>query len=187
MATGGVDGIVRIWNLADGRLEKAFSGHTFHLHTMAWSPDGKRLATNAWGDTKLRIWNVESGKMEKEFDKRYHLRSLCWSADGKKLAGGTDGSGRIYVSDDLAEPRSLTEIGQVVWAVAWSPDGSTLAVSSHGNPVTVIESSSGKAVYSLEQDVAEQTLALQFSPDVSLLATGAASRLPSGDHAIVCR
>lgn len=174
LATGGVDGIVRIWNLAEGRLEKALSGHTFHLHTMAWSPDGKRLATNAWGDVKLRIWNVDSGKMEKEFDKRYHLRSLCWSADGKKLAGGTDGSGRIYVSDDLAEPQLLTEIGQVVWAVAWSPDGSTLAVSSHGNPVTVIESSSGKAVYSLEQDMAEQTLAVQFSPDGSLLATGAA-------------
>lgn len=174
LATGGVDGIVRIWNLAEARLEKALSGHTFHLHTMAWSPDGKRLATNAWGDVKLRIWNVESGKMEKEFDKRYHLRSLCWSADGKKLAGGTDGSGRIYVSDDLAEPQALTEIGQGVYAVAWSPDGSRLAVSSQGNPVSVIESSSGKAVYSLEQDMAEQTLAVQFSPDGSLLATGAA-------------
>lgn len=172
VATGGFDAVIRIWNLSEGRLEKALAGHSFHLHTMAWSPDGKRLATNAWGDMTLRIWNVETGTVEKQFEKRYHLRSLCWSADGKRLAGGTDGSGKVFVSDDLAEPRLLTEIGQAIRLVAWSPDGKQLAVSSLGNPVAVIDSSSGDGLTSLQQDAVGGTSSLRFSPDGTQLATG---------------
>jgi WD40 repeat protein len=171
-ATGGTDAVVRIWNLADGTLEKALAGHSFHLHTMAWSPDGRRLATHAWGDRTVRIWNVETGSIEKQFEKHYHLRSLCWSSDGKRLAGATDGSGRVYVSDELAEPRLLTEIGQAVRVLAWSPDGTQLAVSSVGSPVTVLDASSGSAAYALVQDAGDATSAMAFSPDGTLLATG---------------
>jgi WD40 repeat protein len=172
VATGGVDGVARIWNLENGTLEKAFAGHTYHLHTMAWSPDGKLLATHAWGDLTVKIWNVESGKLEKQFERRYYLHSLRWSPDGKRLAGATLGSGQIYVSDDLGEPRVITEMGQPVGLLGWSPDGTWLAVASPGSPVTVIDASSGTAVYSLEQAAGELTSSLQFSPDGSLLATG---------------
>jgi len=171
-ATGGTDAVVRIWNLADGTLEKALAGHSFHLHTMAWSPNGRRLATHAWGDRTIKIWDVETGSIEKQFEKHYHLRSLCWSRDGKRLAGATDGSGRVYVSDELAEPRLLTEIGQAVGSLAWSPDGGQIAVSTFGGPVTVLDANSGGAAFSLDQDVNETTSALAFSPDGKILATG---------------
>jgi len=171
VATGGVDGVVRIWNLNTGMLEKAFAGHTFHLHSMAWSPDGALLATNAWGDAYLRIWEVATGKIKKQFTTRLHLRSLCWSNDSKKLAGGTDGSGRIYVSEDFKEPTILTEMGNYVRTVQWTPDDSRLAVSLVGSALSVLDASKGGIVYSLEQPAEEVTTRVRFSPDGTKFAT----------------
>ena len=67
VATGGVDGVVRIWNLEKGAFEKAFASHPYHVYTMAWSPDGRMLATHAWSDHTTRVWEVETGKSLKAF------------------------------------------------------------------------------------------------------------------------
>jgi WD40 repeat protein len=55
LATGGVDGGVRFWNLADGSFVRAIMSHRFNIYSIAWSPDGTKLATNAAGGLGVRV------------------------------------------------------------------------------------------------------------------------------------
>ncbi|XP_064383959.1 apoptotic protease-activating factor 1-like isoform X2 [Halichondria panicea] len=57
IATGSMNGIVRIWNLA-GELQSTFTGHTSHIRSCVFSQDGKLLATASLDHT-ARVWTVE--------------------------------------------------------------------------------------------------------------------------------
>jgi hypothetical protein len=50
LASGGEDGIIRIWNGRIGRRLLEFPGSTGEINGIAWSPDGRRLATAADGE-----------------------------------------------------------------------------------------------------------------------------------------
>jgi len=171
VATGGVDGVVRIWNLEKGGFEKAFASHPYHVYTMAWSPDGRMLATHAWSDHTTRVWEVETGKSLKAFKPVGDLHRLTWSNDSRKLAAGTHGSGRIYVSDGLAEYRVIAEAGQPVRTLQWSPDGTKLGVSAVGNPVQFYDASSGAVTSGLDNSPDDAITHIEWSPDGSKVAT----------------
>ena len=47
MATGGQDRIVRLWDAGTGKEKEAFHGHERGIVSVAFSPDGKRLASSA--------------------------------------------------------------------------------------------------------------------------------------------
>ncbi len=175
LATAGTDAVVRLWNLQTGALDRALAGHSFHLHTMAWSPDGTLLATHAWGDLTTRLWNVADGTVAKTFKLKTHLRSLCWSGDSRKLAGATDGSGRIYVSEGREELSVFSEAGQPVRAVEWSPDGSLLAVAAVGSPVALIDAASRSDGFVLDGSESHVVTDIRFSPDGKRVATSGAA------------
>ena len=57
---------------------------------MAWSPDGKRLATASW-DKTAKVWDAASG--QELLTLKGHtgmVISVAWSPDGKRLATASD-------------------------------------------------------------------------------------------------
>jgi hypothetical protein len=58
IATGGDDNVIRLWTPAGG-LVRTLYGHSDAVHALAWSRDGKRLAS-ASADGTLRVWDVET-------------------------------------------------------------------------------------------------------------------------------
>ncbi|MEY3458034.1 MAG: hypothetical protein RL215_1191, partial [Planctomycetota bacterium] len=98
LASCGVDGMVRVWSAADGKLEQEFSGGGDDLYSLACHPDGE---TAVVGDLKglIRRYRLRDGGCVQTFEATdfYKLsyiqdvggvRTLAFSADGKVLAAG---------------------------------------------------------------------------------------------------
>src|SRR5262249_61041237 len=56
-STGGLDAQIRLWTATDGKLLRQFPGHINSVQTLAFSPDGKTLAS-AGHDARAKLWDV---------------------------------------------------------------------------------------------------------------------------------
>lgn len=63
LATGGIDGVVRVWRVASGEKVREITGHLGAVRDIALSPDGKEFVTGS-RDNSARVWDVASGQEE---------------------------------------------------------------------------------------------------------------------------
>jgi WD40 repeat protein len=78
-----------VWDAASGQESLTLRGHNSFVYSVAWSPDGKRLAT-AGDDRTVKVWDAASG--QEVLTLRGHSKgvySVAWSSDGKRLATGS--------------------------------------------------------------------------------------------------
>jgi WD40 repeat protein len=76
-------------NLKYGRYPD-FIGHSSSIFSLAFSPDGKYLASGS-EDRTVKVWNIDSQKEVTTLQgHRYSVRSVAFSPDGKYLASGSD-------------------------------------------------------------------------------------------------
>jgi len=105
---------------------------------VAWSPDGKRVAT-ASGDRTARVWNAVSGQaVTPPLAHEGWVTAVAWSPDGKRVATASeDKTARVWdaVSGQAVTP-PLAHEGWVK-AVAWSPDGKRVATASEDDTARV--------------------------------------------------
>jgi WD40 repeat protein len=92
---------IRLFDAANGNRLRDIDGANGELSQIAFSPDGKSLATGG-DDTVVTTWDVDSGKPVRIFrGHRGRILSLAFSPDGKRLAsGGADTTVLIW---DLSE------------------------------------------------------------------------------------
>ena len=62
LVSGGVDQVLKIWNLHTGKLVRTLSGHSYSVNSVVISPNGQLLASGGYdGISKFGSWQPENG------------------------------------------------------------------------------------------------------------------------------
>jgi WD40 repeat protein len=182
IASGSNDGTVQVWNSSTGKtlLIYQFNDpnalpnipsnycsqgglYTAGVTSLAWSPDGGRIASGNEPGTVL-IWDSITGKTLLTY--RGHsdgVTSIAWSPDKGRIASGSCDK-TVQVWDSITGKTLLTYRGhhEAVNAVAWSPDG--MHIASGGVVLHIWDSFSGENDYSPDS-AGDVVNTLAWSPD----------------------
>ncbi len=131
------DQTLKLWQTSSGTQQATLEGHTDRVWAVAWSPNGKYIASGSW-DQKVIIWEGGTGRHIRTLDNAgTHPSSLSFSPDSRYLVTsiGSTGPRICYVYDTSTWQRVTSYRGHdnIVLAVAFSPDGRTVATGGGDN------------------------------------------------------
>jgi WD40 repeat protein len=118
-------------------------GHKDFVGLIAFSPDGKTLATGSF-DKTIRLWDVKTGKEKAVLRERGPVLGLAFTPDGKALLAGIDGKETavwdVAGRKEKARFRTVTES----MALAVSPDGKSFVTGGPEHSVLLRDIKTGK-------------------------------------------
>jgi RNA polymerase sigma factor (sigma-70 family) len=178
LASAGQDNSVCLWQVPSGKLVRRLVAHTgigsdhAWVYTVAFSPDGKRLAAGTGnGASALIVWDTKSGKEIYRISEKQRGINLAWSPDGKRIAtADVQGPIFLYAADTGGKIRELKGHGEWVECVAFSADGKLLASGCRDRTARLWDPATGKELRRLRHGNSVTSLA--FSPNAGMLVTG---------------
>ncbi len=169
LASGSSDTTVKLWNISTGSVLRTFDEHTGAVYSLAFSPDGRYLAAGS-ADRTIRVWDLTDGQNRILSGQGNSINALAFSPDGRWLiSGSADHSIRVWQVATGTVVDSIINTGGPVRAVAFSSDGSLLAIAT-SNAVRLYETrrwTERQALFASAHVVA----GVAFSPDNLLLAS----------------
>jgi WD40 repeat protein/transcriptional regulator with XRE-family HTH domain len=119
-------------------LRRTLIGHTERVNRVAWSPDGRTLASSSLDQT-IWLWDVERGNNRRVLHGHTAgVKGLAFTSDGRSLlSGGEDGTLRLWDVTSGQCIRVVQGYGASLYDVDWSPDGTRLASGGSDAVVTI--------------------------------------------------
>jgi WD40 repeat protein len=121
-----------VFDVKEGKETRQLAGHRMGTNRIAFSPDARTLWTSG-NDYTLRRWDLTTGKeMGPPMGHQNSVNGVTFTADGKQIIScSRDGSVRFWNVDTGRELRRLTAEDACFQALAKSPGGKLLALSSN--------------------------------------------------------
>jgi WD40 repeat protein len=147
-------------------------GHSSRVTAIAWSPDGKYLASASY-DKTVQVWDATNGKhmltCKGHFER---IQALAWSPESKRVVSASDdGMVRIW---DISTGNVLVTYAEhkgQVRAVSWSPDGAHIVSAGSDTIVQVWSASTGATLFTYS-DHTGPVHAVSWSPEGKRIASG---------------
>jgi WD40 repeat protein len=188
IASAGVGANVRIWDVTTGQTLTLYEGHSGlspYVFAVAWSPDGKKIASACSSpglDKTIHLWDAVTGQRLNRYDvpsdwlPNFSVLSLAWSPDGTRIAA-TCGHNVIRVWNTETGQLVSTQRGGSEWVhhIAWSPDSRYLAVAQSDHKARVWDMSTGTNV-TIYHEHKDSVRYIAWSPDGTALATASNDR-----------
>jgi WD40 repeat protein len=206
LATGAADRTTKLWDFPSGAPLRTLMGHTGTVYSIAFTNKGSELAT-AGGDNCVSCWNLENTRLgwsEKCSDALYAVAfvrdtAVCGGAASQLsrhpgarkqrikdhqgiyslavssspllvAAGAGDGSILLWNPTSNRQDWFTGKHSDVVWGVAFSPDGRRLASAGYDRKVLVFDVNTRGLVFTITDHTAA-VYSVSYSPDAKLLRT----------------
>ncbi|MGA3327558.1 MAG: LpqB family beta-propeller domain-containing protein, partial [Terriglobia bacterium] len=154
-------------------LLKTLLGHKDCIYSVAWSPDGKLLASGSY-DKMVKLWDAATGREVRNLQDHIDaVFAVAFSPDGKHLASGSqDRCVKIWDVDSGQRLYTLSDAADGLTSIAYSPSGKQIAGAGYDKTIYVwqVGESDGRLLRSLIADE-DSILALAWTPDGKTLIT----------------
>ncbi|OUL35397.1 serine/threonine protein kinase [Nostoc sp. T09] len=187
----GDDKIIRLWDLNTQKILATLSGHSQAVKSLAYSPDGKILAT-ASDDNTIKLWDLNQFQEICTLVGHSHaVKSVAFSPDGQIIASGSwDKTIKLWDVNTGKAICTLTGHRLQVNSVAFSLQGQLLASASFDRTICLWQLPTTEVLLKYNEATGEfknrpdctllgtfsghawAVLTIAFSPDGKILATG---------------
>jgi WD40 repeat protein len=168
--------LVAVWDVTTGQLFRTLGRQPADYHTVAFSPDGSKLAAGG-ADRTVTVWDAATGgKLRTLQGITRTVRAVAFSPDGSKLAAGSaDRTVKVWDAGTGKELHTLPGHKDTVASVAFSPDGSVLASGGEDCLVKLWDVATGGEIRTL-QGHTSRVISVAFCPKTGRLASAGNDR-----------
>jgi WD40 repeat protein len=160
---------------------RLLTGHRARIKTIAFSPDGRMLASSS-GDRTVRLWSVETGELRRTI--RTEANVIAFTPDSRLLAT-TAGRSTLSLWDGTRgrAKRTLSFSGTSIGSLAFSPDGHLLALTDERhNRLLLVDTRTWRIAHGLKGD---PTIETRRGPEFSAWAGVTAARFSADGRLLV--
>ncbi len=169
------------WQFADEEVRKSLPpgvklantlrGHTDIIGRIAWSPDGRLLASPS-ADMTFRLWDTDTGKCIHKLQKhKDQVKVISFDKRTNLLASGSfDNTIKLWDAQTLRHLRTLEGVPNWISSIAFDPYQSLMASGGEDNKIRLWEIDSGRLIHTIEADCSVHSIV--FDPLGRFLISG---------------